>query len=98
MLKMNKSVKNYSGRYVSRGGIFTLLISPVVYAEHNGGNDTGDSPLVNAGCNASFKSCSYAAPWPKIGSDPLEIGLLAIVLCAFVFGKRLRRKIDALTI
>ena len=96
MSKMNKSEKNYIGRCVSRGGMFTLLISPAVYAEHNGGSDTGDSPLVNAGCNASFKSCSYAAPWPKVGSDPLEIGLLAVALCVLFFGKRLRKKVRAI--
>ena len=95
---MSESIKNYNSRYVSRGGIFTLLISPAVHAEHNGGNDTGDTPIGSANCSASFKSCSYAAPWPSIGSDPVELGLLVVVLCAFLFGKRLRRKIKALTI
>ena len=93
---MNESIKSYNSRYVSRGGIFTLLISPAVYAEHNGGSDTGENPIGNANCNASFKSCSYAAPWPSIGSDPVELGLLAVVLCAFLFGKRLRKKFNAI--
>ena len=95
---MNKAIINYNSRYVSRGGILTVLISPAGYANHNGGSDTGDNPIGNANCNASFKSCSYAAPWPSIGSGPVELGLLAVVLCALLFGKRLRSRIKALTI
>ena len=93
---MNKAIKNYNSRYVSRGGILTVLISPAGYADHNGGSDTGENPIENANCSASFKSCSYAAPWPSIGSDPVELGLLAVVLCAFLFGKRLRKKFNAI--
>jgi len=93
---MNKATKKYNSRYVSRGGILTVLISSAGYADHNGGSDTGDNPIENASCNASFKSCSYAAPWPSIGSDPVELGLLVIVLCAFLFGKRLREKLNAI--
>ena len=95
---MNKATKNYNSRYVSRGGILTVLISPAGYADHNGGSDTGDNPIDNANCNASFKSCSYAAPWPSIGSDPVELGLLVVALCAFLFSKRIRRRIKALAI
>ena len=94
---MNKATKKYNSRYVSRGGILTVLISPAGYADHNGGSDTGDNPIGNANCNASFKSCSYAAPWPSIGSGPVELGLLAVVLCALLFGKRLRRKLNTLS-
>lgn len=93
---MSNSIKTYNNRCVSRGGILTLLISPAVHADHNGGSDTGDSPIENANCNANFKSCSYAAPWPSIGSDPVELGLLVIVFCAFLFGKRLRAKLNAI--
>jgi len=79
-------------RHLASTAIATLLVSPSVYAEHNGGSDGGDSPIANANCNASFKSCAYAAPWPTRGSDPVEIGLLAIVLCAFLLGKRMQKK------
>lgn len=96
MTKMNQSTKNDNSRYVSRGACLTVLISPAAYANHSDGGDDNDTPIETANCNASFKSCSHAAPWPAIGSDPVELGLLAVVLCAFLFRKRLRKKLNAI--
>ncbi len=78
--------------------IATILVSPAAYAAHNGGSDTGDSPLNNASCNASFlntcvadplESSTFAAPWPDAGGSLLEIGFLALVMGALLLRKRL---------
>ncbi len=78
--------------------IATMLVSPATHAVHNGGSDTGDSPLNNASCNASFlnscvadplESSAFAAPWPDAGGGLLEIGFLALIMGALLLRKRL---------
>ena len=82
--------------------IATMLVSPATHAVHNGGSDTGDSPLNNASCNASFlnscvadplESSAFAAPWPDAGGSSLEIGFLALIMGALLLRNR-RRMVD----
>ena len=98
---MDKRKQPYCSRTLASIGIAAIVVSPSTYAEHNGGSDTGESAINNASCNASFlNSCvvntldstAHAAPWPDVGSTPVDIGILVFMLCALFLGYRLRRK------